>query len=241
MINEDVISHDEIKQSVMDNISEQPKDVGITPTEYFATLKERKQKVTKDYLKAYYDECMYYLGKYQKTNQLRAIKKLIYHAECVETELKLLEKGIDTYVMYDDIFEYIEGISKKVVKIIDIEDYERDIPDDIAERVSEVRELFTRVFVVFTDYTGKEEKKVEKKLRDKDPIIFGAFINSEDMVRVERFYFLGDWEDEYCDLTLDKLVAETMSSTGLNVKHSVAHSFTPESLRESLFPKNITS
>ena len=72
--------------------------------------------------------------------------------------------------------------------------------------VEKTRGIFDEFYVVFTDYTGKEERKVEKERRDKDPILFGVFKNNTNVA--DRFYFLGDWVDEYCDLTLDKMVEQ---------------------------------
>ena len=37
----------------------------------------------------------------------------------------------------------------------------------------------------------------------------------------DRFYFIGDWEDEYCDLTLTKMVQE-MSKKGIEITNKVA-------------------
>lgn len=70
------------------------------------------------------------------------------------------------------------------------------------------------MYVVFTDYTGKVERTIEKERREKDPILFGTFQkqrgntrNSGNLIN-DRFYYLGDWEDEYCDLTMDKFLKE---------------------------------
>lgn len=92
------------------------------------------------------------------------------------------------------------------MKIVELSRYMREIPDELVETVEKSRELFDELYVVFTDYTGKEERKVEKERRDKDPILFGVFKNGSNVS--DRFYFLGDWVDEYCDLTLDKMVEE---------------------------------
>ena len=39
-------------------------------------------------------------------------------------------------------------------------------------------------------------------------------------VQSERFYYIGDWVDEYCDLTLDKMVKELVKDDK-NYKPSV--------------------
>lgn len=76
------------------------------------------------------------------------------------------------------------------------------------------KNIFDKMYVVFTDYTGKVEKTVQKERREKDPILFGTFqkigkrFNWNNSMINDRFYFLGDWEDEYCDLTMDKFLME---------------------------------
>jgi hypothetical protein len=82
---------------------------------------------------------------------------------------------------------------------------------------------------VFTDYTGKTRKQVEKERQAKDPIVFGAFLNEESRTVIDRFYYLGDWEDEYCNLTLDKMVNETKDKRCVNIEIRIK---TPENLDE---------
>ena len=114
--------------------------------------------------------------------------------------------GIDTFVYKDKIEDYIENVADKSVKIIELSRYMREVPDDLVETVEKTKDLFDEFYVVFTDYTGAEERKVQKEKRYKDPILFGAFKNQRNVA--DRFYFLGDWVDEYCDLTLDKMIEQ---------------------------------
>jgi hypothetical protein len=88
----------------------------------------------------------------------------------------------------------------------------REVPDELVDVVDKTKDIFDQFYVVFTDYTGKEERKVEKERRDKDPILFGVFKNNTTVS--DRFYFLGDWVDEYCDLTLDKMVEQYKEKNG---------------------------
>ena len=114
---------------------------------------------------------------------------------------------------------YIGNIASRDVKVTHLENYTRLIPDEIIDKVAKTKDLFTDYFVVFTDYTGKEERKIETVERNKDPILLGAFIekdNDHNIDFVERMYYLGDWEDEFCDLTLDKLVAEYEETEDFN-------------------------
>jgi hypothetical protein len=87
---------------------------------------------------------------------------------------------------------------------------------------------------VFTDYTGKEERKIEKEKRDKDPILFGSFQSKDSYIVIDRFYYLGDWEDDYCDLTLEKMVGQMSEATGKNIIRNISIPKTPDELRSQL-------
>lgn len=205
-----------------------------TPQQYFDMLKAKKHETDDAVLDRFYDNCIYLLNKYRITNQVSAMRKLIFHVEVVERERKLIPLGITSFIYKDDIEEYIDDIAKNVVKIIDLESYERDIPDDIVSAVELTKGIFDKFYVLFTDYTGKVERKVEKERRNADPILFGTFQNESDRMLCDRFYFLGDWEDEYCDLTLDKLVSEYKTSKGRNIDISISTPNDVEELRKSL-------
>lgn len=201
----------------------------LTPSEYFEIIKDKKVKITDDELNKIYDNCLVLLNKYKITGQTKAMKKLIFHLETIEKEKEIVNLGIDTFVYRDDIEEYIDNISKDTVKIIELENYEREVPDEVVASYEKVRDKFDKAYVVFTDYTGKVERQVEKERRDKDPILFGTFQDKESETVIDRFYFIGDWEDEYCDLTLDKMVNETKAKTNKDIALSIN---TPEDIKE---------
>lgn len=200
-----------------------------SPQEYFEMVKDKKQHITDDELLKIYDNCLELLNKYKITGQNKGIKKLLLHLDCIEKEREVVRLGINTFIYRDDIEEYIDNVAKNTVKIIELENYEREIPDEIVSTIEQVKNKFDKLYVVFTDYTGKVERKVEKERRTKDPILFGTFQNQSSRTVVERFYYLGDWEDEYCDLTLDKMVNEIQSVKKKDVTHSIK---TPKDIEE---------
>lgn len=216
-------------------------EASMTPQEYFDIIKDRKSKVTDEQLVAVYENCLELIEKYKITNQKKGMAKLIFHIECIEKERQLVKMGIDTFVYRDDIEYYIDNVAANTVKIIELENYEREIPDEIVDTISMVKGVFDALYVVFTDYTGKAERQVEKERRSKDPILFGVFQNPSAGVVIDRFYYLGDWIDEYCDLTLDKMVNQTENVGGRKIAHSIK---TPEDIKElkgqlsTLIPKN---
>lgn len=206
----------------------------MTPQEYFDAVKERKQSITDEQLKSIYDNCLELLNKYVITGQKRGIEKLMFHLSCIEKEMEIVKMGITTFVYRDDIEFYISNVASDVVKIIDIESYEREIPDEIVKIISQVKDKFDQLYIVFTDYTGKVERQVSKERRQKDPILFGTFQNDNTRSVIDRFYYLGDWIDEYCDLTLDKMVNETQNVRKRNITHTIKTPKDIEELKEQL-------
>lgn len=201
----------------------------MKPLEYFEYVKSKKHETTDIELINAYDSCLHLLNKYHITGQVEAAKKLIFQMETIEKERELVKMGINTFVYRDDIETYIDEISKNVVKIIDLEKYERDIPDEIVDVIAQTKNIFNKFYIVFTDYTGKMERQVKEERREKDPILFGTFQDQANRVILDRFYYLGDWVDEYCDLTLDKLVSESKAKTGKNIEMKIS---TPQDIQE---------
>lgn len=205
----------------------------ITPEDYFEYVKGKKHEVTLEELQKFRENAIYLLSKYRITNQIAGMKKLMFIINTIEKEQSVLEKGINQFVYKEDIEDFIKNVSSKAVKIIELENYPREIPDDIVEKFEAVKDLFDRFYVVFTDYTGEVERQVEKSRRDKDPILFGSFHNPENQTLYEKFYYIGDWIDEYCDLTLDKMISE-MKEEGRDISHSLTIPETLDQLREEL-------
>lgn len=186
----------------------------ISPSQYFDYLKGAKSVITTDALRESYDVFLKLAEKYSKIGQVESMKKLCFLADTLVKEEKLIELGITTYVYKDVIEDYIENVADKCVKIVELSRYMREIPDELVDVIEKGRDLFDEMYVVFTDYTGKEERKVEKERKEKDPILFGVFKNGTNVA--DRFYFLGDWVDEYCDLTLDKMIEQYKEKKGFS-------------------------
>ena len=215
--------------TMTDNVENHNELTELSPSEYFEQVKERKNHITDEDLQKVYDNCLELLNKYKITGQKKGMRKLMFHLECIEKEREIVKMGIDTFIYREDIEEYIDNVAKDTVKIIELENYEREIPDEIVELIGEVKDKFDQLYVVFTDYTGKVEKQIEKERRDKDPILFGTFQNQSNRTVIDRFYYLGDWEDEYCDLTLDKMVNETEKAGKRNIIKTIS---TPQDIEE---------
>ena len=213
----------------------------MSADECFAYMKSKKQNITHDGLDEIADTCLELINKYRTTGQVQGMRKLIFHYENIEREHQLVNLGINTFVYKSDIENYIEKVTNRSVKVCEIGDYERDIPDDIVNIIKQTKDIFSVMYIVYTDYTGKSERRIAAQARTQDPILFGSFQNRNDGVCVERFYYLGDWIDEYCDLTLDKMVAETKKKTGKEIRREISTPQDIEELKsqlENLRPRN---
>ncbi|WP_323709430.1 hypothetical protein [Mammaliicoccus sciuri] len=195
----------------------------MSPSAYFNEVKNKKNVVTDTSLDEYYNNCLRLITKYESTGQKKALEKLIHLTSCVEKERIVIKSGVDTFVYRDDVFEYIEDVANDVVKIIEMENYSRDIPDDVIEKYNQTKGLFDKFYVLFTDYTGNSERKVQAEKREKDPILFGVFVEKihGNNYLNDRMYVIGDWEDEYCDLTLEKMVSEYKDSKGKDIGNEI--------------------
>lgn len=181
----------------------------MTPYQYFQFVKSKVNEINDEDLDKLYSISSELLEKYKKTGQVKAAKKLAFHIKSILKEKEIIDLGITKFVYRDDIENYIDNIAKDVVKIIELKNYPREIPDELVETIEKTKDIFDEMYVLFTDYTGEVEKKVEK---ERDPILFGSFIDRTVDEMSQRMYYLGDWVDEYCDLTLDKLVSQTNKS-----------------------------
>lgn len=221
----------EVKESTTEEVVEEKK---LTPTEYFNKLKGTVKEVDLEELKTLYENGCKMMKKYQITGQVAGAEKLYNFITLCDKEIRVYNGGFTKYVNRFDLDEYISNIADKAVIIVELRNYERDIPDDIVDIIADAneKELFDDMYVVFTDYTGSERSNIEESKRAKDPILFGALKIANQLS--SRLYYIADWEDEFCDLTLDKLVKEFKDSGKESpVKDIIKEYPTIDSLRDS--------
>ena len=209
----------------------------LNPYEYFQSVKDRIQEMNDEKLSKVYANAIHLADLYNQTGQKKGLRKLIFHIESIMKEKKVIDAGITKFVYRDDIEEYIDKVANKQVVILDIASYERVIPEEVANGGGGGGGGGGEFYIVCTDYNGKLSKQVQKERREKDPILFGAFLDRDKQAINERFYYIGDWVDEYCDLTLDKMVAEMQEANGKDIVNEipiVPIPSTDEELKEQL-------
>lgn len=204
----------------------------MTPDELFQEFKDKKTSFEKKDLDKIYKQAFYLANKYQRTGQIEGLRKIIFVMDTLEKEKELIDLGINQFIYKDVIVDYIDNPdnrtknTSRVVKLIELKNYSREIPDEIVEAIEKTKNTFDEFLVLYTDYTNKEERRRKADKIYTDPILFGIFLDDKKRVCIDRFYVLGDWEDEYCNLTVDKLIEESSK------KNIVKPLLNPKSLEE---------
>lgn len=179
-----------------------------TPSEFFNFVKDSINTVDKIQLQSYLSVAHKLLDKARQTGQRGLAHRLEFKIDTIKGEMVLNALGVNKYVNRDDVLYYMDNVEHRVVKLAEIKDYLREIPDEAMEIMAKTQGYFSDYLILYTDYTDEVGKQVEQKKKDKDPILFGIFYDELFKEVTERFYFLYDWVDEYCDLTLDKMIEE---------------------------------
>lgn len=184
---------------------------------YFDDLKEKCVDINLDNLEKSLQEIPAQIQKAEKIGQKFLAEKLKRHIYLIMKEKTLLNYGINKYVSLYDINRFIDGIEDYVVKFCEIMAFPRIIPNEVVEKIEKMKSLglFSEFYIVFTDYTDEEiisDKAKKQREINRDPIVFGTIDGYQD-----RYYFIADWVDEYCDITFDKMV-NTLQSMDKNYK-----------------------
>lgn len=121
-------------------------------------------------------------------------------------ESVLAVTGFNKYIDLKNLQE----LQKKCVRLLDLDyiaNFTRIIPPEVAEKklLADKLHVFDNYVVLHYDPTGAsremtEEEKMQEIKRKADPVLFGVILGST------KLYYIGDWVDEYCDLTWEQIV-----------------------------------
>jgi|GEM_PF-5218905 len=115
-------------------------------------------------------------------------------------EQEMIACGFNQFIEKKILQAFVDSCEKKVIKLTKVQNYIRVIPKSVRAKLERARKakLFDEYLVLHTD---PDDKSVEKTREEKkDPILFGVIAEST------RYYVIDDWEDEFCDITMDKIM-----------------------------------
>jgi hypothetical protein len=134
--------------------------------------------------------------------QTALLEKLKKGIETCRNESQLVSISSRKYLTEEDLVRFIKA-SPKGLRLDWIRNFTRMIPLPVAEKKACMDNLgiFDNYVVLHYDPDKKSwaETQAEVAAR-KDPILFGLMEGSR------KLYFVGDWVDEQCDLTLEQIV-----------------------------------
>lgn len=171
--------------------------------QFFMNIKQ----LTKDSVDTYVNRIFGYivaLKNVEQTGQKALKEKLLRNIVINRYESILYARDIYHVVFENELLEFYKK-SEKGVNLTYIKNFVRPLPPEVVDKIVETNklEIFDNYVVLHYDPEKKsyqqtlEEKKKEYEKR-RDPILFGVIQGSE------KLYYITDWIDEYCDLTLDK-------------------------------------
>lgn len=189
-------------------------ELSFEPTEYFKNLKSKLSIVDNDKLAKNKRVLANEIEKAKSLGQKNYLHKAAFMWTVLEREICLNAVGVEKYVLREDVVKFIDNVKpKNSVKIVELENYPRSIPDENMKEIKRLQDLnlFDTIVIVYTDFADEEVHTPEQKEyinRNKDPIAFGMFMDEQLAVQHDRMYLITDWEDEYCHLTFTKLIDE---------------------------------
>jgi len=115
-------------------------------------------------------------------------------------EQEMIACGFDQFVSKKTLELFMRSLKDRKVKLTPLKNYIRIIPKDVRKKLekAEKSKLFDGYVILHTD---PDDASVEKTREEKrDPILFGVIQGSD------RYYFVADWIDEICDITMDTII-----------------------------------
>lgn len=180
----------------------------LSVDEFFERAKMSKKEIV--ILDGIVSKYLNQIERASKLGQTAMVESMKDDIEIVKKEaMACIKGGIKEYIEKDQLDNLIKK-SEKGIAVTPLKNFTRYIPDDVANKLEKLQSLniFDEYVVVHYD-PKREAVKMTKKEEEKakDPILFGKINGSS------NFYFIGDWVDEFCNLTLKEIVKITGEKT----------------------------
>ena len=170
------------------------------PELIFTFVKSKMTKTQQKNLLYRIDRLRHVMNTCLETGQKALADEMLLELAGVLSIQACAASGYDTTIMRGDILKYLGHDSK--VSFDTLDKFPRPIPPNIRKIISKVKSsgLFRELWVLYHNPDKTELKSTLDKIVAKDPILFGKGILED------RFFYITDWMDEACDLTLDGLI-----------------------------------
>jgi hypothetical protein len=189
-----------LQKSKSTQVEEKPQKL-ITIVEFFTNLSKSYTELTPiaDIAK-HYEDAVVQANVMGQTALLEKLKDMI---DIVRGEAHLIVMNLKQYVTERQVYDFYELVGEdKNLKLSWIKNFNRIIPEEVYKIKKDIddRKIFDNYVILHYDPIDNGEKLTKEEIeKKKDPILFGVIKNSK------KLYYIADWKDEYCDLTLDEM------------------------------------
>lgn len=188
----------------------------LTVEEFFSSIKNSKEEL--ELLTERFKSYEAGIEHLKNTGQEALYETMCADLEVHRSESQLYATGHRKLVTEQNIIEFAKKAPREL-QLDWVKNYTRSIPKkvvDVKVKLDEL-EIFDNYLVLHYNPDGKGTELTEKEKKAKeDPILFGVILGSH------KLYFIGDWIDEYCDLTFDKMI-ETLGKDAISANDLTAN------------------
>lgn len=174
----------------------------LTIQEFFKTIKNSTEELNVVRTRAAgYEQAM---KTALENGQTALVEKLVAGLHAAKMECQLEAIGLPRYLEEESVVQFVRQSTKKL-DLTWMKNFTRIIPARVIDKkkIADEHSIFDNYAILHYDPEGISKADTKEEVaRKKDPILFGLI---EDR---RRLYFLGDWEDEFCNLTLDRVADE---------------------------------
>lgn len=176
--------------------------------DFFESIKDNVSELDKANIDDVLNKYSTVLSNAKNNNQIALVERINDYANVLKYELILSTSKFNKFLNEEDVVKFhntasVHGKYNTGLHLTYIKNFIKIIPEDVSlsKKDADILNVFDNYVILHYDYSGKSvadtKKEIEKK---KDPIMFGVIENSN------KLYYIGDWIDDYCDLTLDVLI-----------------------------------
>jgi hypothetical protein len=203
------------------------KKKAMTILNFFSSLAQSLNEIP-----SYQDIALHYetaISNAAKAGQTALVEQFKSRLESAKSEIQLVNAGLNKYLVEGQIVDFYNKANKEQkLKLTWIKNFIKPIPSKILDAKTKLDEQFIFDNYVILHYDPNNDAttltKQEEEIK-KDPILFGLIRGSR------RLYYVGDWVDDYCNLTLD-VVVETLGEYVNTVNNEKVKTYIDRGVRE---------
>jgi hypothetical protein len=201
-------------------------DKGVNVRLFFKLVHSKLTHIEKDKLSEQLYKLQQIVNTSRELGQQALYERLSEMIAIAVREMEVAAVGCDKYVDLATVEKFRKVRKENGKPIVFFEPWEkfpRIPPPAVAELLKHLQSLslFDEYWVLYLDYARNEELKTNKeRIKEKDPILFGKF-----SYQPNRLYFIIDWVDDFCDLTLDRFIDEVKLGHPLYMPEKVSMTY----------------